>query len=276
MTHATSQPSTPVLGERSWNSPAVCVSRRFSGYSRHSCNRTRCVIFKLTREGAARWLSEARLYRLAGIFLFEFVVVLLGVLAAQEVADWADDRRLAREAGVQFQQAREQAIRNAGVQKYWATVAPCLIERAREVARLAANGETMSAAEIGRPALPMTRMPSWDEDVRRAAIARFGSARMDAIANFEVNVEIARETTIGTRDNWATFALLDPANGTPSDVDRGNVRLAAIKVSDYIRLMRYNDPVADMDALEVPRAEWENVGIGNTPVDRCGFIRDWQ
>ncbi|HQR40536.1 MAG TPA: hypothetical protein PLF26_19290, partial [Blastocatellia bacterium] len=78
--------------------------------------------------------------RLAGLFVFEFVVVLLGVLAAQAVADWAEDRRLAHEADVQFEQARQQAILAASVQKYWANVGPCLIERARTVASAAASG----------------------------------------------------------------------------------------------------------------------------------------
>ena len=208
--------------------------------------------------------------------MFEFTVVLLGVLAAQAIAEWAGDRRLWREAEVQYQQARDQAILAARVQRYWAKVGPCLRARAMSVAQAAASGATMTAAEIGRPALPMTKMPSWDEDVRRAAIARYGEPKMDAIRFFEGRTEIMTETMIRIRDSWSTFALLDPANGTASALDRSNVRLAAISVVDHVRLLGYNDSAEAMDELGVPRAEWDGGDIGETPVDACGLIKDWQ
>jgi hypothetical protein len=233
-------------------------------------------MFKLIRAKFENSWDGARVYRLVGLFLFEFVVVLLGVLAAQAVADWGDDRRLARDAESQFQEARAQAIENARTMRYWAAVAPCLIKRAKQVARVAASGETMPAAAIGRPALPWMRMPSWDEDVRRAAIARIGKDRMDALAGIEAGVEIALETTTRIRDAWSTFALLDPANGQPTDVDRGNVRLAAIRVVDHIRVMQVNTPLDAMQALGVDRSEWDRVDFENAQYDRCGLIRDWQ
>lgn len=202
--------------------------------------------------------------------------MLLGVLAAQAVADWADDRRLAREAEAQFQLAREQAIRAARVQRHWATVGPCLIERAREVALAAARGEALSAAAIGRPALPSAQMPSWDEDVRRAAMARIGARRMDAIAYTEAVMWIMQQSTIGIRDGWSTFALLDPAGGPPSDIDRGNVRLAAFSVIDKIRVLKSNELAAQMEALGVAPTEWESADLEGVEVDTCGLIKDWR
>ena len=251
--------------------PGGIVSTAAAARSKKELN-----IFGLTRETFQRWRRDLRPARLAGLFLFEFVVVLLGVLAAQWVADWADDRRLAREAAVQYAQARQQSILAATVQKYWSQVGPCLRERAKAVARAASAGETMTSATIGRPALPMVQMPSWDEDVRRAAIARYGQDRMDAIEFFEGRTQIMTETMIRIRDAWATFALLDPANGPPSDIDRANVRAAAISVMDYVRLLGYNDSAAAMDALGVPRADWSGGELQDTAVDACGLIKDWQ
>ena len=202
--------------------------------------------------------------------------MLLGVLAAQAVADWAEDRRLWREAAAQYQQARDQAIDQARIMAYWADVGTCLIDRAREVARVAADGGTLPASSIGRPALPSARMPTWDEDVRRVAYVRYGKEKMDTIAGFEVGVMILTETSLRIRDGWSTFALLDPANGTPSDQDRANVRLAAISVMDHIRLMRANSPAADMKVLGVPPAEWKAYDPRPWEVDRCGLIVNWQ
>lgn len=213
--------------------------------------------------------------RLAGLFVFEFVVVLLGVLAAQTVAERADVRRLGREADAQMKLAIESAIEVARAQKHWAKVGPCMSERARTVARAAANGETLAASAIGRPALPFREMPSWDEDVRRAAFTRFGRDRMDAIDYFENRTQVIAETSGRVRDGWSTFTLLDPANGPPSAVDRGNVRIAAISVLDHIRLLGYGDPAESMDALGIPRDQWESVDRPET-IDDCGLIRDWR
>jgi hypothetical protein len=214
--------------------------------------------------------------RLSGVFLFEFIVVMLGVLAAQAVADWGEDRRLMRDAEVQFREARASAIQSAGTLAFWAAVGPCLIERAQQVAQSAASDQTMTAAQIGRPSLPWLQMPTWDQDVRRAAIARFGADEMGALAGMEVRAEIALETTVRVRDAWSTFALLDPANGPPTDVDRGNVRLAAIRVIDHIRVLQSNSPAEAMDRLGVKRSEWENVDFNTAPYDRCGLLREWR
>jgi hypothetical protein len=119
-------------------------------------------------------------------------------------------------------------------------------------------------------------MPAWDEDVRRAAIARFGKPQMDAVAQMEAGVEIALETSVRVRDAWSTFALLDPANGTPTDLDRGNVRLAAIQVADHIRVLAVNTPAEQMDVLGIKRSEWEVVDFNTTQFDRCGLLRDWR
>ena len=159
---------------------------------------------------------------------------------------------------------------------FWAAVGPCLIERAQQVARVAASDQRMTAAQIGRPALPWLRMPAWDEDVRRAALAGIGRGQMDALTLMEAGVAIATETTIGVRDAWSTFALLDPANGVPTDLDRSNVRLAAIQVVDHIRVLMVNTPAEPMDALGIRRSEWETVDFKRAPFDRCGLIRDWR
>jgi hypothetical protein len=64
----------------------------------------------------------------------------------------------------------------------------------------------------------------------------------------EVRAEIGLETTIRVRDAWSTFALLDPVNGPPTEVDRGNVK----------------------------RSEWEVIDFETAPYDRCGLLREWR
>ncbi|MCM8558119.1 hypothetical protein [Sphingomicrobium sediminis] len=76
---------------------------------------------KLT--GAWKRLREGSL---AKLFVFEFIVVLLGVLAAQWVADWARER----DAMATMEEARARAdleLADAGaVANIWQLVAPCI------------------------------------------------------------------------------------------------------------------------------------------------------
>ena len=232
-------------------------------------------MFKLTRAETEKGLDRHKVLHLAGLFLFEFIVVLLGVMAAQAAADWAEDRRLTHAAEVQFREARESALRSAQSMNFWATVGPCLIDRVKEVSRAAANGETLAAARIGRPALPWMSMPEWDPELRRAAIARYGQAQMNSLAQMEAGVDIARETTIRLRDAWSTFLLLDPADGPPSDADRANVRLAAIRAIDHIRVLEVNAPTDEMKGLGIDAKEWKGGSPVADDLDGCGLIRNW-
>jgi hypothetical protein len=70
--------------------------------------------------------------------------------------------------------------------------------------------------------------------------------------------------------------LLDPSNGAPTDLDRSNVRLAAIQVVDHIRVLVVNTPAEQMDALGIKRSEWETVDFKTAPYDRCGLLREWR
>ncbi len=118
-------------------------------------------------------------------------------------------------------------------------------------------------------------MPEWDPEVRRAAIARYGQAQMNSLAQMEAGVDIARETTIRLRDAWSTFLLLDPADGPPSDADRANVRLAAIRAIDHIRVLEVNTPTDEMKGLGIDPKEWKGGSPVADDLDSCGLIRNW-
>ena len=222
-----------------------------------------------TLTGAWRNLREGSL---AKLFLFEFVVVLLGVLAAQWVAEWAQERQLERQAQAAFDDAREAArVINNGY-GWFAAKAPCMIDRTREVASAAANGGTMSRAEIGRPALPLGLMPDWNEDVRQAALKRFGPDKMIAIVSFEITEESMRDASQRLRNAWSTFSLLDPDSGTPSAADRHAVRLAAVQAADYLRFLAFlknsrNETLVALQLGEPDFSELESV------TDECGMLK---
>lgn len=234
-------------------------------------------MFAAVREklvGAWRSLREGSL---AKLFVFEFVVVMLGVLAAQWVSEWAEDRRLAREAEARFEQSVRSAETVYRVLDFWSEKGPCISERADAVARAASRGEPLARAAIGRPALPRSDMPEWDVELWQAGIKHIGQDRMDAIEAFENQDDTLHKVADSIRSAWATFALLDPEIGTPSEADLANVRLAAIQVSDYIRLLRFKatEPVEERALLGLESFNWDEFDYSEAPFDECGMILGW-
>lgn len=236
-------------------------------------------MFAAVREklaGAWQRLREGSLIRL---FLFEFVVVLLGVLAAQWGADWAEDNRLRTEAAKQFELSRETARNFAYLQRYWALHGQCIVDRSMAVARIAAEGGTMSSADIGRPSMPALRPGGWTDVMRQAGIDLYGADKMDAVTDIISQANYFADVNVNIRNEWATFALLDPANGPPSALDRANVRVAAIRVANHVRLLLYKstESADDLQLLGIERPTDDEVRkrFGRI-ADECGMIRKWQ
>lgn len=183
-------------------------------------------------------------------------------------------RRLARDADRAFADAMVYVQTVNEAQYWWAQHGDCIIERARTIANAAANGETMTRAAIGRPALPSVSMPTWNEDVRQAANARKGAA-MEGIIGYETDTAAMGDAAKAIREYWSTFALLEPSNGTPSEADRAAVRLAAVQAADFVRFLRFLHSNASDERVLLgiegsgPSDRWADVA------DECGMIRNW-
>lgn len=195
-------------------------------------------MFAAVREKLAGAWRRLRAGNLGKLFAFEFAVVLLGVLAAQWIADKAGERRLERDADRAFADAMVYVRTVNEAQYWWAQHGDCIIEQTRTIANAAANGETMTRAAIGPSALPSVSMPTWNEDVRQAANARKGAA-MEGIIGYETDTAAMRDAAKAIREYWSTFALLEPSNGQPSEADRAAVRLAAVQAADFVRFLRF-------------------------------------
>jgi len=236
-------------------------------------------MFATVREklaGAWQRLREGSLIRL---FLFEFVVVLLGVLAAQWVADWAENNRLRAEAAKQYELTRQTARNFAHLQRFWAMHGQCILDRSMTVARVAAEGGTMSSADIGRPSLPLIRSVGWTDVMRQAGMELYGAEKMEAATDVISQANYFMDVHVSIREQWATFALLDPANGPPSALDRANVRVSAIRVANHVRLLLYKstESADDLQSLDVERLSDDDLREQFEQVsDECGMIRNWQ
>jgi hypothetical protein len=208
------------------------------------------------------------------LFLFEFLVVMAGVLAAQWLQQRQQELALrgeARDLLANSQRIHEDIIARS---LHWHRYGPCVMARAEEIARAAGDGRTLTRAEIGRPALPSTDIVNWPPALVRAAIDLVGSRKMADYQDLEANAVISDNVTDRISRDWATFNLLDPAYGKPSAQDFANVRLAAVRVANDLRLLqlKYLEDKALADRLGLKPLP----SGGEVRFDNCGMIRNWK
>ena len=104
-------------------------------------------MFKAIRGQISRWrkLSVPRpvrlqIWRYSGLFMFEFVVVLLGVLAAQMLQESAANARARGDARVTVERAATEVASFRATSEYWLSAGPCLERRMDQLMRAAATG----------------------------------------------------------------------------------------------------------------------------------------
>lgn len=226
-------------------------------------------MFSAARGHFHRWRDWAysprgrRSARLAKLFLFEFVVVLLGVLAAQMVQEYAADARAREDARTALERAGREAASFRATAEYWLRAGPCLEQRMERIMLAAASGSNHSAQDVARPHLPFSSITPWSETtavtVRRvhgdSRLANYVALRTAASRMADVSRDLAAE--------WAVLDLLDPRFGPVAREDRLNARLAAAEIKGRIAALQVTAGFAVSAA--------ERLGVAPDP-DRARFL----
>lgn len=199
---------------------------------------------------------------LPSLFLFELVVVTLGVLLAQALADVAAERGDKRRADAVLTRLSLHAQNIHDGARLWTAALPCLRARSETVMRNAAAGETIDARIVRRPNFwtvsPSSISPEdWDL-VREYHGDEVYSAHVDLR---DVNA-IFHEDMMIIAARWESFARLDPEFGTPSRSDYDAVRDASADIRSRMRGMGN-----DLDDL---RHLSRQLGIGDKPIIEDG------
>ena len=227
-------------------------------------------------QAVRHWWGGGRGKLTARLFVFEFVVVVVGVLAAQALANWVGTRA-EREAGRRlFADATEGARQLDRTLGYWQRFAPCLRSHVASISRAAANAGSMTGDAIGRPAVPSPPEPQFSADDwgRIALVAT--PEQVQSLRGLQATASIHNAYASEMARQWSTFRLLDPSLGAALPEDRSRVRAAAMQVDSTLRWMmhrRMGNP-----------ADFQPLGLGSTPidpvllprVDSCGMLKNWQ
>lgn len=174
--------------------------------------------------------SARKAKRLAGLFLFEFVVVVLGVLAAQMLQEYFADARARREATATVERARAEAAGFRATSEYWLDASPCLERSMDELMRAAAQGIDRPELHGPRPRMPLSALTPWSESTMNAAREIYGDEAVAVYFALHTEAEKMAEDSHELAGDWALLGLADPRLGPVSREDRINARLAAGRI----------------------------------------------
>lgn len=221
-----------------------------------------------------QWWGNERGKVTTRLFLFEFVVVVAGVLTAQALASWVTDRVERRAVNEEDERVRYEIGRTRQVARIWSASVPCLVKRVESIARQASTNEPVDVGELKPPRFIGYTVEPLSPDMNREFHDRFGNERVD---NYIV-VASASATLLNTyrdvRTGWNRFALLDPALGRPSAADRTTVRDVAVQLRSQLDLIRTAAEMIETTAagLDIPPLKSDADFGAVEPVTNCNEV----
>ena len=194
-------------------------------------------MFRAVREALARWgmrpLSgpgARRRRRLGKLFLFEFVVVVTGVLVAQSLQEYVSELRSRADMRAQRARADFQIADSRNTSEIWLVLAPCLSSQMDRVIRALAAGDLPERRDVVTPPFLTSRISPWSEQ----SILTLRRVEGDEVAAHYISlVDIAAFQTDHVRRlsrEWGPMALADPSLGAMTPADRAAVRIAAGRI----------------------------------------------
>jgi hypothetical protein len=176
------------------------------------------------------WASDRPL-KWAGLFLFEFVVVLLGVLCAQLLQEYFEGRREAARFETVKALINDQMRGVATMIVARGVQVPCVEEKLETVLSAVDKGEKADlSAVIRHPPSLSGRFTIWAGEVPSLARKYVSPEEMSfyeymATVSAFVDREATREDSL-----WATLALASTGGAGLSDVEKAEVRKAAYQL----------------------------------------------
>jgi hypothetical protein len=222
-------------------------------------------MFKAVRQ----WWSKGRGKITVRLFIFEFVVVMAGVLAAQLLANWASNRAALAEMDSARSRARTQLSADLAYAAQWRAAIPCLDQRMVTVMRQAADG-SLASEMIRRPRLSTFVPVELGEQAELLLRRRDGDAEADHLAEAAGDIDHAA-LDIGTIvRSWGRLGLADSSLGLVSTEDRGAARSAAADIRSSLRGLDFG--LADLAEQAAAIGVLASTQLPTRPATTCAEI----
>jgi hypothetical protein len=180
--------------------------------------------------GLRGWFGKLRRRRWVALFVFEFFVVLLGVLAAQGLQSWFQSRQEERLAAASLATlnrnlrsiALSVEIRQRGI--------ACYGQRLARYAQAIRDGSSIPVS-LRPPAEALVIDLGWSGEVPGLIAEHYGSELADQYVNIALWVDAFRRAQQREQESWTDLSRLSPQLGRLSEADRSAAKGALIDAS---------------------------------------------
>lgn len=162
------------------------------------------------------WWGHGRGKVTLRLFLFEFVVVVAGVLVAQGLATYVQDRSELARMEAERSRIRVEFADAYSVFQTWHAAIPCLDQRMTEVM----NGKEFSPNGLRRPSFVGADVVAPSNDTIELIARRHGMQEKISLNWILSTIESINSSSATIREKWALLSLINPVNGPPTASDR--------------------------------------------------------
>ena len=215
-----------------------------------------------------QWWDRGRGKVTARLFLFEIVVVMVGVLLAQGLQQLISDRAANRHMEQERVRAREQLTSAHMMFRVWEKAVPCLDARMSQIMA----GRRFAPEVLKRPIFPAPIYLPPDQSSLLLIGDRYGQDEREFYVGIADNIANLQNRIGRIIDSWGRFDLLDPANGIPNEGDREDVRRAAADIKAQLRSLKVSAMIGRkrLEQLKIPAFARERPNNG--PAQTCDAI----
>ena len=179
------------------------------------------------------WWGSGRGKLTARLFLFELLVVVVGVLIAQALAENVQQRTDLAQMEAERSRVRfELEATNSGFQS-WRVAVPCLDQRMTQIMQ----GARPTVDLIRRPRFPTLGYAAPSTEVLDLIGRRYGRAEKSQLNWIAENAANATPVIASIISKWGRLTLVDPSLGTVTESDRREARFAAADIKAQLRAM---------------------------------------
>ena len=179
------------------------------------------------------WWGSGRGKITARLFLFELLVVVIGVLIAQGLAGYAQTRADFAKMESERSRVRDELTIVHSVLQSWQAAIPCLDRRMTDVMQ----GAQLATVSMRRPRFPSFGYAPPTTEVMDLIGKRFGTTEKNRLNWIAENSANANPVIASIITKWGRLMLVDLSNGTVTESDRREARLAAADIKAQLRAM---------------------------------------
>lgn len=214
------------------------------------------------------WWLGGRGKMTARLFAFEFVVVVAGVLVAQALAGWIQQRGQIANMESERSRARFDLTDVHATVQIWRAASPCLSKRMEDVMA----GKAFAAGALRKPTLVSVGFVPPSTEVMDLIRRHHGpEAELDLLI-LGKDGAVIDAAVLKIIDSWSRLTLVDPAHGPIATADRSAARIAAADIAAQLR--RIDLSAGDMAPIlrRLSIRARDRYNPGNGPAKSCDAI----